>query len=182
MVTRKDLPPADLLRAQFRYEPETGKLFWRVRRGEKEAFTSVNGRGYHHGKLNQRMLLAHRIIWKIVTGREPDVIDHINGVKTDNRFFNLRSVTYGENSQNRRLVEANKSGVTGVRYRKRYRRWVAQITINQKQKHLGHFNSMAEAIAARKAAEFEYGFHRNHGKPALKRLSLNTPEKVREGV
>jgi len=58
----------------------------------------------------------------------------------------------------------NTSGVTGVYWNKRDRKWQAMIKVNNKQIHLGYFEGKTEAITARKIAEIKYGFHPNHGK------------------
>jgi hypothetical protein len=181
----KDLPSPELLRKLLRYEPETGKLFWRERPAEmfpgvkygaahsanmwntrfagKEAFTAYAD-GYKAGSLFGRKYKAHRVIWAISYNQWPDQIDHMNGVQDDNRLENLRNVSHVENGRNQRKSIANTSGVTGVCWRDRDKKWVAKIKVAGHSKHLGHFDDKDIAIAARKAAEAHFGFHFNHGK------------------
>lgn len=180
-MAAKDLPDPELLRKLLRYEPETGKLFWRKRPPEmfgrranflawnkrwagKAAFTAYR-QGYHQGRVLSQNLVAHRVIWALHTGAWPEhQIDHINGNRADNRWRNLRAVTSAENMRNKRQRSNNTSGVTGVSWAKEKRKWLADIRVNGKQIHIGRFDQKADAIAARKAAEKQYGFHPNHGR------------------
>ena len=176
-------PTPDLLRELLRYEPDTGKMFWRerpievfasegagktwnTRRKNKEAFTADN-KGYRIGKILNKKFQAHRIAWAIHHGAWPyDQIDHINGVKDDNRIENLRVVTSVENARNAAISKNNTSGVMGVRWYEDKSKWRAVIQCNGKSIHLGYFTSKDDAIAARADAEVKYGFHENHGRDA----------------
>jgi len=93
-----------------------------------------------------------------------DEIDHINGIRTDNRLVNLRSVTHRENQKNIKRSTCNTSGRVGVRWEGHRSKWRSAIKVDGREKHLGSFDSFAEASAARKAAEIKYGFHKNHGR------------------
>jgi hypothetical protein len=76
---------------------------------------------------------------KNINGKHGDVvIDHINGVKTDNRVDNLRIVTQQKNCENRRSKGYHKIG----------KKWRAQIKVNKKKHHLGYFDTEQEAHAA----------------------------------
>ena len=186
-MAKTELPTPEELRKLLRYEPDTGKLYWLERSAEffedgkrsaetacrcwnarhagKEAFTADDGRGYRTGQIFNCLYLAHRVIWAMVHGAWPaDQIDHINGVKDDNRLENLRSVTSGENSRNHPRRADNSSGVTGVTWRPNGSKWTAQISVNDRQVHLGVFIKKDDAVAARKAAEIKYGYHENHGR------------------
>lgn len=94
----------------------------------------------------------------------PDVIDHINGVKDDNRISNLRSVSFKENMKNMPLKSSSSTGVTGVEARKEHGFYVASITVDGKRKYLGSFKLLDDAKQARKEANALYGFHENHGR------------------
>lgn len=165
------------------YEPGTGLLYWKERPVElfteprfarawntryagKQAITSDNGLGYKIGSIFGRHFLAHRLAWAISYGEWPDIIDHINGNPGDNRIANLRSVTATENSCNTRLYKKNTSGHVGVTWSSTANKWAAQISINRKAIFLGVFDDKNAAIAARKRAEAELGFHPNHGRTA----------------
>lgn len=143
---------------------------WNEKNVGKEAFTSLNKDGYLCGVLNGKIRLAHRILWQIVNDEIPFIIDHINGVRNDNRLINLRNVNHIENNRNLSILPSNKSGVTGVYFRTCRNKWLAKISVNNKQIHLGYYENFEDAIKARKEGEIKYGFHENHGK---KRLYIN---------
>jgi len=94
--------------------------------------------------------LAHRLAYFYVNGQFPqNQIDHINGIRTDNRFSNLRSVTNKENSHNRQQLNKNSStGLSGVIFDKARGLFRASIQIDGKSKHLGRFKSKEEAHEA----------------------------------
>ncbi|MCZ7856007.1 HNH endonuclease [Agrobacterium salinitolerans] len=177
-MAAKALPSQEALRQLLRYEPETGRLFWLerpVRRPNdvtwnkkfsgKQAFTSKSKDGYHKGGINDVRVYAHRVIWKMETGCEPEFIDHENGDRSDNRWANLRSVRKTENSRNARKSSRNSSGVIGVHKHKT--KWVAEINDGIGQRvYLGIFNTIEEAAGARKVAEKQFGYHENHGRAA----------------
>lgn len=167
-----------LIKADF----ETGKLYWLPRPAEmfptsraakwwntmyagKPALIMVDDKGYLVGSIFDRPHKAHRVMWLLRTGDWPaGQIDHENGVKSDNRFCNLRVVTNSENAKNKAISDRNKSGALGVFWCPRNRKWRAEIRINRKSKYLGLFDEREKAIAARKAAELANGFHANHGR------------------
>jgi HNH endonuclease/AP2 domain len=102
-----------------------------------------------------------------MTGHLPTLeIDHINGDRDDNRWINLRQVTASVNMKNLPLPRTNKSGTPGVIWHKRDEKWQASIKVDRRTVHLGYFESKQDAIAARKVAERQYGFHPNHGRLA----------------
>ena len=179
------LPDADILRSLFRYEAETGFLYWRARTVKNYCLTSrlpesvvsawnerfagqrcfvrTDRHGYCCGNLCGERRVAHRVIWKMVHGVDPEHIDHINGDRSDNRLENLRSVPPFENALNKRLRRDNKSGVHGVRYMPGLQVWRAQITFSGQMMRLGDFAEFESAVLARRQAEARFGFHANHG-------------------
>jgi hypothetical protein len=181
----KELPSKEELTRLLRYEPKTGLLFWRKRSEDmfetaghtaahtcakwnarfagKEALTKFNI-GYRCGRLNYRYVLAHRVIWKMVTGEDAVEVDHIDGDRSNNRWANLRSVTSSGNNRNSSRRSDNTSGVVGVVWHKRARKWMAGTSVDGRYQFLGLFDSFDEAVAARKAAEPAQGFHKNHGR------------------
>lgn len=173
-MSKKELPSPELLRQLLRYEPDTGKLYWKERDNPKKsnAQNTWNKRwsgklaldyidpsnGYRVGQLMGRKVYAHRVILAIYSGKHPEEVDHINGNRADNKIKNLRACNRLENCKNLKKPKHNTSGHVGVG--KKGNGWRARIF----DIHLGTFNSLDEAIAARKEAEAKYGFHPNHGK------------------
>ena len=83
-------------------------------------------------------------------------VDHIDHNRTNNHISNLRYATHTENSQNASMKSSNTSGVVGVYFNKKNKKWRAQITVNGLQKHLGSFDDKNDAITARSNAEIQY--------------------------
>jgi hypothetical protein len=107
---------------------------------------------------------AHRVAWAIHFGEWPKFIDHINGDKTDNRIENLRAVSFVENTRNRKRPTNNSSGHAGIYWHTKERRWVARIGDGAGRKRLGSFLNLDDAVAARRKAEVDLGYHPNHGR------------------
>lgn len=183
----KQLPSPETLRQLLRYDPETGKLFWRerdatffqdgkfcaavkcrqwnTRYANKEALTNKTPRGYCYGSIFHCKHYAHRVVWAIVHGEWPDgEIDHVSGDTQDNSIANLRIVSHTGNMRNTKRPSHNTSGVVGVSIHKPNGKWRAVIGVGGKAVSLGIFADLNDAIAARKNAETKYGFHQNHGR------------------
>lgn len=170
------------LKQVFDYDPRSGSFSWatptrswfvsdlhwaafRARDGGGDPFTLDHSQGYLWGSVGGELVLAHRAAWAYCHGSWPDSeIDHINHDRKDNRISNLREVDRTDNSRNSRLRSDNTSGVTGVTWDRQRGKWAAQIGLpGRKNKALGRFDTLEEAVSARKAAERLYGFHPNHG-------------------
>ncbi len=157
---------------RLRYEADTGKIFWNDGpRSGRECFTYTQKRGYKATTFRsngfETTLTAHRVAWLLHTGDWPSGhIDHVNGVRTDNRISNLRDVVQAENARNMAMSKRNKSGVTGVYLHSQTGKWAAQINTLGKTIGLGCFESKSDAVIARKAAERVLFYHSNHGRDA----------------
>ncbi len=159
-----------LLKEKFNYNPDTG-IFTRIKKvgGLYGQIGSIAGyrnyRGYIVINLKGVPRGAHRLAWLYTYGYLPkEEIDHINGIRDDNRLCNLREVNSAENRKNMCIRSDNNSGTTGVYFKKDKKKWCARIHVNGKNKHIGYFDTKEEAILARKQAEKEYQYHPNHGR------------------
>lgn len=180
------IPTYELAHELITYDPIEGKAFWKERLPKHFPVTTLHtpehackiwntryaglrcgilndNRGYHKICFLGTKYGAHRVFWLYMTGEWPDEIDHINGIRTDNRMVNLRNVTPGINRKNLKRATNNTSGVTGVYFHNKNQKWVAQIQVNGKMKYLGSFVGLEEAKEVRKNYSLTQDFHANHG-------------------
>lgn len=162
----KVLPSADFLRECFSYNFTTGELCWKAR--PKKHFSTeriwlrwntrfsgksagwLSDQGYCKITFVSKHFLAHRIIWKLVTGFEPPkTIDHIDRDRGNNCWSNLQVATRVEQRWNSRFYKSNTSGYRGVYSASG--RWRAQIRIAGVTRHLGRFSTKEEAYAVYRA-------------------------------
>ena len=115
----------------------------------------IGSKGYARGFSEGHQITLSRLIMNCPSGFR---VDHIGGEKTryDNRKQNLRIVSDSQNNMNKKLSCNNKSGATGVSWNKQSQKWIARIGFNNKRIYLGRFDTMDEAVRARKEAEEKY--------------------------
>jgi hypothetical protein len=156
------------------YDPVSGNLIWKARQrsefATQNAFSTWNARyanklagsrhnqGYIEVALDRKAdaqsrgalrHLAHRIIWKMMTGEDPiDEVDHRNTTRSDNRWANLRISTSSENKANTKTRKESKTGLKGVAFMHKSGRFRAHIRLNGRLSHLGCFDTAAEAHEA----------------------------------
>lgn len=140
----RTLPSQSELLRLFDYDPETGAL---TRLSTGTVIRARGGTGHVQAGVANQVWYAHRIIWKMMTGEDPPEVDHIDLNPGNNRWNNLRAADRAQNNANRGLNKNNSSGFKGVRLHK-CGRWVARITVNRKEYHLGLFDTAEEAHAA----------------------------------
>ena len=141
------------VRENFHYDPKTGILSWakpnRGRTlGRPVGNKDKNGHLWVTIKEGDKLpkYSVHRIAWVYVYGKEPsDQIDHINGIKTDNRISNLREANNAQNMRNRGKQENNTSGLKGVSFHSHTKKYRATIQVDGKHIHLGLFDCPAAA-------------------------------------
>jgi len=167
------------LQKYLSYNPETGKLYWKARTPDmfsrepdcrtwntrfagKEAGT-LYANGYLCISIFKKKQYCHRLA-AVLGGLDLGSlqVDHINGIRTDNRLRNLRVVSNSENARNKRLLDRNTSGVVGVYREPRQNRkpWYVRFNNNG---YGGSYNTFEEAVAARDRINKEHEYHELHG-------------------
>lgn len=143
------------LRQVFAYDVAVGKFTRRNRPGAKVG--TLTSKGYVSIMVDGELYVAHRLVWLYAYGCWPaNQLDHINGIKTDNRLSNLREATNQQNSFGRGAHHDNRSGMKGVT--KRNGCWQATIMKDRKSHYLGRFGCPTAArIAYISAARLHFG-------------------------
>ncbi len=152
------------LKELFTYNPYTG-LFTRNKISSKYANKKyshgtvanyVDGEGYIAIRFGAAQLKAHRLVFLYMNGEMPVAVDHINRVRTDNRWSNLRSSNDNINSKNKSIYKNNTTGCHGVQeVEYGYR---ACIGGSKGRTYLGFYKNKEDAISARRAAEIKLGY------------------------
>jgi hypothetical protein len=166
--------PIELLRSLVSLNEDSGTLIWKERQPSnlpkdrerkrwnrmysgKPAFSNIHVSGYLYGKLLGGSYKAHHIVYALFHGAWPDgLIDHINGIRSDNQPLNLRCATDLENAQNAQTRSDNTSGVKGVNWHRKHQKWCARISVKGNRLHLGLFQDKAQAAKTYREAEKLY--------------------------
>jgi len=164
----------------FEYLPDSGDFKWKERpqshfkrAADFKGFNATHAgkgagcldkKGYMGVGLLGKRMLVHRLVWLMFYGEMPECIDHINGIRSDQRIANLRNVSVAENNRNRAGVHHRPDGVNGVYWCHHHQKYRARLKVNGRDIHIGYFNSKEEARTARKQEEIKNGFHQNHGR------------------
>jgi len=152
---------ADELKELMEYDPETGVFTRRVQRGSAKAGDVAGyidpSTGYRVISIKNKDHYAARLAHLYMEGEWPkNSIDHINRIRNDDRWENLRPANRTENNQNQGIRKNNTSGHKGISWHKAAKKWSARIDVNKKRINLGLFTTIEEAVAARKDAELKY--------------------------
>jgi HNH endonuclease len=145
------------LRELVIYEPETGFFRWKQRSPRSGGGRAHAGEivhtflktGYPAMNIDRRVYRQHRLAWLYVQGDWPSpglMVDHTNGIKTDNRWCNLRLASRAQNARNRPHRKDSKMPFKGI-FQCTDGKWGAQILLN-----LGRYDTPEEAHAAYFAA------------------------------
>jgi hypothetical protein len=145
MPKRLILPEVEELHRIFRYDSETGKLYWKVSRsnyikvGDEAGYLTESG--YRMVSIKNKNYRLHRVVYKMCHKVEPPTyLDHINEIKTDNRIENLRATDNGHN------MRRSRKGKGVYKYKDgRKKKYRACLCFNGKQYYLGHFDTYEEA-------------------------------------
>jgi hypothetical protein len=146
----------------LQYDPDLGTFTWKCPRpGVLPGWVAgtITTAGYRQIEIDFKLFRGGRLAWLYITGLFPPVgmlVDHANGNRADDRWYNLRLATPQENVRNRGLCSRNRSGKVGVCVGRKPGTWEATITINNRTRLLGRFECLGDAVAVRCEAEKHY--------------------------
>jgi len=147
------------LKSLLSYDEDTGIFTWLTSNFAGKECQVNTTQGYVKIQIEGRYYYAHRLAFIYLGEHIPHgaVIDHINGIRSDNCKNNLRIVSYAVNAHNRKQANTtSNSRILGVSFHKASNKWRAAIHIDKKQKHLGLFNTSFEAELAYQNAKQQY--------------------------
>ncbi len=174
MSRYKPLPPIEVLREYYRYDPLSGILAWNKspsmmkKIGQPVGRASCKSKGYVLTALFGVTYMAHRIIWALQTGEDPlnSVIDHKDGNPNNNVWGNLRLASIAQNAHNAPR-KTGSSGIRNVQFRpgrSALRPWLVSISHRGRQKEFGSYETPEEADrVAHEARELLRGEFSHHG-------------------
>jgi len=150
---KKSYPTKEALEQLFSLDPETGIFIRKISRGNSKSGQVAgcsDGNGYLQIMVDARLYRAHRLAYILYYGKHEEnlQIDHINGIRSDNRKSNLRLVTNKQNNENKGRRVDNTSGFVGVSFHKAASKWAANIRHNGQTTYLGLFKTPEEASFA----------------------------------
>lgn len=160
------------LRELFTLDPDEGVLRYRVKHLRYKAGLvagSVGHKGWRSIMVNQRRYQAHHLVWMYVHGRWPThELDHVNGIRDDNRLSNLREADAFQQVMNSARPPTNKSGARNVYFIRKSGKFRVSVRYRGKHVHIGHFSTLQEASVAATDAR-----NRLHGEFATSRCCLS---------
>jgi len=155
---------AERVRELVDYNSNTGDMQWKIltNPASRQGVFVPSTSGYISVSIDGITYQAHRIAWLYTYGEFPELeLDHKDRDKGNNAIDNLREVPHHVNMQNIPGNYKNTSGITGVGYSSRDKKWRARISVNQKELSLGYYETFDEACEARQLAELKYGYKTN---------------------
>lgn len=159
----RDAAAVARLHSYLRFDPESGRFFWRKKPSKRIPIGAPAGFPTGTGQIRIELAgvryWAHHLTWLFTYGEWPNgILDHINGNPDDNRIDNLRPADSSKNMQNSKLFCTNSSGFKGVSFCRQTQKWRASITKDTRKHCLGRFSTPDLAHAAyRQAAERMFG-------------------------
>ncbi len=154
----KALPSREYLLSLFEDAGDTVR--WKVKKGYvvnvgDEARGLLGG--YLRVMIDQKVYLVHRVLYKMRTGDEPAMLDHVDGNRLNNRPENLRPTAYPSNGFNRTVQKNSGSGFKNVSFYPRTGKWYARVRVGKKSYYSPTFERIEDAVAA--AAELRAKHH-----------------------
>ena len=149
------------------FEYKDGQLFWKKATGRCKKFFlagSIGSHGYRQIRLQNKIYLAHRLIYLLIYGQMPTQIDHIDGNKINNKIENLRPSNQSENRMNSRCSSLNKVGVKGVCWSKPHKKGRVQVKKHGVNVYDNFFDDLefAELVAIEARVKHHSAFARHN--------------------
>jgi hypothetical protein len=151
----------------FLFDYKDGELYWKFSLSSKSPKGNIAGSikhdGYRRIGLDKKVYLAHRLIYMMFYGYMPEIVDHIDGNKLNNKIDNLRGATKSQNCQNQKIPIGNTSGYKNVRWSKTKQRWCVNLRALNKDIHIGYFKDieLADLVAQEARDKYHKEFARN---------------------
>jgi hypothetical protein len=140
------------LKQRLWYRPDTGDFYWRFAPTKNmqpwQKAGSHSSEGYIQISVCAHKYPAHHLAWLYTYGVMPNLIDHQNQIRDDNRISNLRMATVAQNNMNKKAQPNSKTGLKGVYLYKKNMKYTAAIKANGRRHYLGYFNTPEEAHQA----------------------------------
>jgi hypothetical protein len=134
------------LKVVMTYNPDTGHIYNNLR--PNKALKAINSCGYITVRVFSKSYVAHRLAFLYMTGEFPaGEVDHINGLRSDNRWCNLRLASKSDNLCNAKAHSSNKLGIKGIHFNKLERKYKTQVRKQGYKTITGTFETLEEAIA-----------------------------------
>jgi hypothetical protein len=148
------------------FEYRDGALYWKVTANARApagakagTFNSHSGRFYV--RANKKRYLRSRLIFFMHHGWFPDEVDHVDGVRDNDRVENLRAATASENQCNKRRLRNNTSGFKNIRFKAK--KWNVELKLNNKNYYFGRYDDLELAeLVAMEARNKYHGAFANH--------------------
>jgi hypothetical protein len=158
------------LKEILHYNPETGVFTRKITKSAKIKVGSIAGgvsknSGYRLIMVDGKLYRANRLAWLYMEGYFPEYeVDHENNIRHDDRWCNLRHVTHQCNMKNQKFRSNNTSGITGVSWDSKNRKWRASISVDGKTTNLGRYADFEKAVINRYKAEIKYNYNNCNNK------------------
>lgn len=156
----------ELLHSLFEYR--NGELYHRKAIGPKKAGAKAGSRkadGVSHVRVEGSMQLVHRMVFLMHHGYLPEMVDHINRDRSDNRIENLRAATHAQNAYNSIARVDSTSKIKNVTYNSRINKWQVRVAANKQRFYAGCFDTLEKAekmaIELRNKLHGEFARHGN---------------------
>lgn len=164
----KFMPSRDRILELVSYDQNTGIFIRKIKTNRNhvigEQVGTLSSAGYLVIQIDKEKYYAHRIAYFLLTGEQPIVVDHVNGIRTDNRAVNLRSATRCQNVYNMKKTARNRSGHKNIHWNNRSHKWDVHMHANKKSHWIGCYSSLEDAIEASNLMRIKlHGEFANHG-------------------